>query len=718
MKGILRRDFLKYYAGSAAVLGVLASLLVCALAMPGMAADSPIASAARVAPSRTLVDLDLSSTDLNLNAAHVVNTWPATICVGGKPLLVTSHTHLTAAEMVAVYQVIDSGRQAIQIGVHGNAVGGSVAITSRLARNLGSLVIPQGVTVIDNASELTLGGSLINSGTLFAVSSDPGVRAASITATNIMNRQGGLITTELPAGGLPGFTGAAPNLSLNLTVTDCMTNSGAISSAGRLIMNLRDSLKNQAGAVLQAANDVDLHSQMGAFTNTGLITSKSANINLSTATTIADVAINNTGGSLQAEQGAINIRDRLFKGPPNTALSGGDFISRELNLNSGCGAVNADIQNATGAINVAAGSIRMQANAPVLHVNNLDVAGDPILVNTGGDIDLDSMAPTSGNEFIAIASGNIFSASGGTSIDTSSTKGPGGNVMLVAGAQAVEGAQSTIIKGRSATGGDIDLGNLTSSAINTQGYPGGAVTIVAYAQTPGSSKGGHITLPSGLTVETGGHGIADSGQVVIIGEAKSSAAWPVTIQTGALNTTGSQNASMIVVETATPSTNAWPVTIEGGGSSQGQPEIPPLNGAAISGIFQFGTLQEGAISTGTLSAANAGGAVVLLGGSNAAGGPAISTQGISNGGPNGSGRVLLMAGATATQTHANGFDITTGAIDTHSATAAARLSRHGGYTRGYHNWFHQHVQHVIFIWPGSPHFRRRWRNNSGGRKLL
>jgi hypothetical protein len=308
MKEILRRDFLKYCAGSAAVLGVLASLLVCAHAMPGMAADSPIASAARAAPPRTLVDLDLSSTDSNLTAAHVVNTRPVTICVGGKPLLVTSHTHLTAAEMVAVYQAIDSGRQAIQIGVHRNAVGGSVVITSRLARNLGSLVIPQGVTVIDNASALTLGGSLINSGTLYAVSTDPGIRAASITATNIMNRQGGLITTELPAGGLPGFTGATPNLSLNLTATDCMTNSGAISSAGRLIMNLRDAIENQAGAVLRAANDVDLHSQMGAFTNTGLIASKSANINLSTATAIADITINNTGGSLQAEQGAINVR--------------------------------------------------------------------------------------------------------------------------------------------------------------------------------------------------------------------------------------------------------------------------------------------------------------------------------------------------------------------------------------------------------------------------
>ena len=80
---------------------VLTSLLVCAFAMPGMAANSPIASAAGAAPSRTLVDLDLSSTDSNLNAEHVINTRPVTICVGEKPLLVTSHTRLTAAEMLA-----------------------------------------------------------------------------------------------------------------------------------------------------------------------------------------------------------------------------------------------------------------------------------------------------------------------------------------------------------------------------------------------------------------------------------------------------------------------------------------------------------------------------------------------------------------------------------------------------------------------------------------
>lgn len=667
MQKNLEGDFVKRCAGPAALLGVVTWLLVCALAMPVMAVNSSISSGVGAAPLRP-VDLDLSSTNRNLNAAHVDNFRPVTICVGGKRLPVTSDTLLTAAEMIAVRQVLDSGRQTIRIGVHRNAVGGSVVITSRLARNLTSLVIPRGVTVY-NASALTLGGSLINSGTLFAVSTAPGVTEASITATNIENRHGGLITTKLPADGLPGFTGAAATLGMSLTATDRMTNSGVVSSAGRLAVNLRDAITNRQGGVLEAANDVDLRSQTGAFTNTGLLTSKSANINLSTGATLADMSINNRGGSIVAEQGSINIRDQYFEGPPNTTLSGGNFISRALNLNSGCGAVNADVRKTTGAINLAAGSVRMQSDTPVLHVNRLDVAGDPILVNTGGDIDLDTMTPTQGNEFIAIASGNIFSSSGGISIDTSSTTGAGGNVILVAGAKVVEYDQTTIIKGRSGSGGDINLGNLsTTNPINTQGSPGGAVTMVAFAKKPGSSSGGHITLPPGLTVETGGSGDSASGQIIMIAEAKSSAVWPVTIQAGALNTTGAQTAAMIMVETATPATDTWPVTIEGGKKTQGQSTTGPLNGAPISGMFQLGALREGAISTGALSAANNGGAVVLFSGSNAGGGPAISTLDIANNGQTGSGRVLMMAGATTAQTQANGFDITTGAIDTHSTT--------------------------------------------------
>lgn len=287
--------------------------------------------------------------------------------------------------------------------------------------------------------------------------------------------------------------------------------------------------------------------------------------------------------------------------------------------------------------------------------------------NDASNIDLDTMTPTNGNGFVVVTRGNIFSSSGNVHIDTSSATGDGGNVVLIAGASSAGLAQTTAITGRSGIGGDVDLSNLNSVTIDTRsfapGHSGGSVTIVAYAQGAGSSAGGHISLPPGLTMLTGGSGTGASGQITLIGEAQSSPAWPVTIQTGGLNTSGSQNAAMIVIETATPSTGG-PVSVTGGRVSPQQSS----NGAVVSGMFQFGTIQEGAIKTGAIAAAGKGGSVLVLAGSNAATDPAISTQDITTSSSSGSGRVLLMAGATTSQTQANCFDIDTGNIDTHSTS--------------------------------------------------
>lgn len=285
----------------------------------------------------------------------------------------------------------------------------------------------------------------------------------------------------------------------------------------------------------------------------------------------------------------------------------------------------------------------------------------------GSSIDLDAMSSANGIGFVAVAGENIFSSTGSIHIDTSSTTGDGGNVILVAGASSEEGAKSTVIGGRSGTGGDVDLGNLNSITIDTRsyapGHSGGSVTIVAFAQSPGSSVGGHIRLPPQLTILTGGSGTGASGKIILVGEARSNSAWPVTVETGALNTTGSQNAAMIVIETATPSTSS-PVTIRGGYATPQQ----PLNGTVVSGMFQFGTVQEGAVRTGALTAAGSGGSVLVMAGSNTAFEPAISTQDILTSSSNGSGRVLLMAGAATPQNEANCFDIVTGDIDTHSTS--------------------------------------------------
>jgi hypothetical protein len=283
------------------------------------------------------------------------------------------------------------------------------------------------------------------------------------------------------------------------------------------------------------------------------------------------------------------------------------------------------------------------------------------------DLDLDARVSSQGNGFIAVADGKIYSGTGSMHIDTSSTTGNGGNVIIVAGASSFESEQSTSISGRSGVGGDVDLSNLQSLTIDTRssapGHSGGSVTIIAYAQSPGSSVGGHITLPRGLTILTGGTGSGASGQITLIGEAQSSPAWPVTIQTGALNTSGSQNAAMIVIETATPASGG-PVTISGRYSGLQQAG----NAAVVSGMFQFGEVQEGAVRIDTLTAAGAGGSVLVMAGSNAAAGPAISTQNITTSASSGSGRVLLMAGATMSQTRTNSFDISAGSIDAHSTS--------------------------------------------------
>ena len=122
---------------------------------------------------------------------------------------------------------------------------------------------------------------------------------------------------------------------------------------------------------------------------------------------------------------------------------------------------------------------------------------------------------------------------------------------------------------------------------------------------------------------------------------------------------------MIVIETATPSSCSR-VTIIGGYASPQQ----AINGAVVSGMFQFGAVQEGAVNTGALTAAGDGGSVLILAGSNAGADPAISTQDITTSSSSGSGRVLLIAGATTSQTQTNCFDIDTGNIDTHSTSAS------------------------------------------------
>src|SRR5271170_4024354 len=210
------------------------------------------------------INFDLSSTIQNVNANHILhNLTSATIVVNGQNQIVTPTSVLTRAEAVAVSQFLHTGAQSILLGASGNAVGGSFSLTSQLASHISNLVIPQGVTAIDkitSSGTLNISGTLTNSGALYAISLNPTITSATISALNIANLSGGLISTALP-GSLPGGAGILPAsytpiTSLTLNAANNITNAGTVFSSGNLSLNAGGSITNTSGASLSAANNL------------------------------------------------------------------------------------------------------------------------------------------------------------------------------------------------------------------------------------------------------------------------------------------------------------------------------------------------------------------------------------------------------------------------------------------------------------------------------
>ncbi len=170
-------------------------------------------------------------------------------------------------------EVLRTGQQTLVLGTQGEAIGGSFTISPRLSQEISSLVIPQGVTAIDNVGRsgtLTLTGNLTDAGNLYIVSSNPQITTATISAANINILQGGVLSSVLPTTGLSGITNAVPNLSLTLIASNNITNAGGITSSGNLSLSAGSNITN-SGAVTSAGN-LSLNAG-GNIVNSGAITS-------------------------------------------------------------------------------------------------------------------------------------------------------------------------------------------------------------------------------------------------------------------------------------------------------------------------------------------------------------------------------------------------------------------------------------------------------------
>jgi adhesin HecA-like repeat protein len=427
------------------------------------------------------------------------------------------------------------------------------------------LTISEGATaVIDfgKASHLTLAGDLVNGGNLFIGSSNPDITAAQLTAANITNQRGALLTSVLPAGGVAGFAGALANLDLVLSAVQNILNRGTISSSGNLTMNAGGSIVNEA--VISAARNVNLMSAIGNITNSGTIAAMAGSVNVA-AQAAQNIVINNVGGTLAALEGAINVRNAAFDAVADIDVNGGNFLAKEINLFSGSGNVVANFDTVEGSLSTYGSYAHIGASTPVLTLGQVKVDGDPTFYNDAGNILITQTINVTENLAI-LASGNITATSGLGNI-TARNGTLGRSIYLVAGANLLgqnspadtteavppvppdsQATGSVTVLGASSTGGDIDLTgahpdltiNSGSTCFNCSGAP---VTLVAFA----GAAGGSVILPAAGLINSGGVGTADNGTVTIIAGAESGVAIaPGGI--GAAQSTGAGTVSLTVAQ--------------------------------------------------------------------------------------------------------------------------------------------------------------------------
>lgn len=389
-----------------------------------------------------------------------------------------------------------------------------------------------------------------------------------------------MLTSVLPAEGLPGFANALSNFSLvlnsagnvynagnissaaNLSVFagNAITNSGVMSAQGNLGLNAASSVSNivnssMTAGILQAVNSISVVSPN--VVNTAQITSVTSNISIITnilqnsgvvqslagnigieALAKAALNIDNNSGTIKALAGSIAID--AASGETLQLLGGKLLAGGAVNLTADCGNINVFADQISGTVNASAATAYIGTNSADLQMGNLTLSKDPIFFNNGGNIDITGTIVTGGGDLGIFAAGDItLSPLVGEIFDTSSTNG-GGDIYLVAGATTtkiglppfggtggtapVTGAPDGTYEVTLTGGGNILLSNnapLTPGkfSIDTRGTAAGKSggNVTMIAAAAGAGTGQVTFGPNtGREMNTSGSGAGANGNVLII----------------------------------------------------------------------------------------------------------------------------------------------------------------------------------------------------------
>ncbi len=575
--------------------------------------SAQVSDAGRVVRLSSGVNLDLTSSTRTITLGKNLfseNSDSIAITVGGESKTVSAGAAVTPAEYVAVKQAL-SGGQKISLDLSGKAVGGEVDLGAITANNdvmrATDLVVAANVTTYGDFgrhSDFRLQGDLNNYGTVNALSSDTRINSGSIHADDITNHAGSLINSSV---------------DLTLAAAGNFVNQGTIVSDGGLTVSAGATLRN-SGSV-NAAGKLLLNSS--AINNSGLLKSSGGDVHLEGAE-LAALTVNNAGGTISALNGAINVRSADYGGTYNSTVTGGDLLSRELNLNSARGLASVEVNKLTGTINGTGTAAHVLASTDMLNLGNVCLTGDPTFYNTTGGINISANLSVA-EKLTLVASGNITSADSITVQAGDASRGY--DITFVAGADftANGGSDSPTVPPGTAggvslsgkaskTGGGILLGdgvNLVARSTDATGADdGGNFVFAAFA---GKNDGSGVVDLGGDSVSSGGKNGGVDGNVYIYAGAKGDA-----VRVGAIDTTGGVDGvdPGIAIFTIQPSSSikGQPIVFDQFGARTSTAEFGLANKITKGANIFFGNFGVGAdVNTTGNTLFNAGGNIEVAG---------------------------------------------------------------------------------------------------------
>jgi len=427
------------------------------------------------------VNLDLTSTERNIVLGRNLfdSDAPISIKVGNETKSVGAGTQVTAAEYVAVKQVLSAGSQSLFVAKDGAATGGSVDLSALTDGNAvmkaSALTVASGVTAYGDfgkGSDFKLTGDLNNFGNVHTFSSTSRNEGA-IRADDINNYRGATIAS-------------ATNLTLDTARN--LTNDGVIVSEQGLTLTAGSEIRNSG--TVSAVDDLNLISTK--TTNRGLLQSVSSAVTFN-GDADSQLLVNNTGGVVSANNGAINVRAADFTGTGNSTVFGGDLYSRELNLHAGYGLSEVNVGALTGTVNEYGNGAHVTSHTQDLVLGEICLTGDPTYYNTLGNITI------TGN--INPAEALVFAAAGDIVINASVTIANrnatrGFDITFIAGAdiEPISGAPTSTVPPENVTGEIIITGKASKTGGSILFQPGVTVTSRSEGPAPGAENAGSILM--------------------------------------------------------------------------------------------------------------------------------------------------------------------------------------------------------------------------------